>query len=331
MTVNRTIWILGGVFVLLVIVLFFVFTSGDDPSGDTTLAATDLTTTTIDTDPSTTEGVTTTSAPVPTTTGPVETTTTMGTTTTTDPVTGNWAAEPIVVAGFGALGWWDGTGWVNAGDALPVVGGEDYQVAVLGLTAITSGSGQQFVCEPLDNVGVVLADEGLLGEYPGPYGVAISAPWIITPHIVEPIADDGTYSAIAAELLAERGLVVDDPVIVQLLRVDLEGDGINEILVVAEEIAGGMLPTTGDYSILFLRKVVAGDVETAVIADAIVLDPGIDFTASFRVGSVADMSGDAKMEIVVSSAYFEGLGVEVFEWVNDDLGPVSQITSGCGS
>ncbi|MGI9608698.1 MAG: hypothetical protein ACR2NL_00235, partial [Acidimicrobiia bacterium] len=132
-------------------------------------------------------------------------------------------------------------------------------------------------------------------------------------------------------LLAERGLIVDDPVIKQLLRVDLEGDGVNEVLVVSEDVAAGLLPVKDDYSIVFMRKVVEGDVETAVLAQVIVKDTSTDFPASFFVSSVSDLSGDGKMEVVLSSGYFEGLGVEVFEYVNDDLGPVSQISAGCGS
>ncbi len=37
------------------------------------------------------------------------------------------------------------------------------------------------------------------------------------------------------------------------------------------------------------------------------------------------------MEIVLDSAFFEGLGVAVVEYVNDDLGPVTQLEVGCGS
>jgi hypothetical protein len=46
---------------------------------------------------------------------------------------------------------------------------------------------------------------------------------------------------------------------------------------------------------------------------------------------VPDLNDDGKMEIVLSSAYYEGLGVEVFEWIDDDQGLVSQITQGCGA
>jgi hypothetical protein len=325
-------WILGGALLLLLIILIsFSFLTSDGESGDssTTLSAGAASTIA---EIATTAADTTTTAAATTTTGGA-TTTTIVEATSSAVATGNWADEPLVVAGFGALGWWDGSSWVKVetGDSLPVNGGEDYQVAVLDLTATTTGGPQAVVCGPLDNIGVVLSHEELLGAWPGPYGVAISAPWVLTPHIVEQIEDDGTYAVFARELLSSRGLDVANPVIKQLLRVDLEGDGVNEVLVVAEEVTGGFFPTVGDYSIIFMRKSIEGTVETALLESAIVFDPDVDFSAAFTVGAVSDLSGDGKMEVVVSAAYFEGLGVKVFEYVNDDLGPVSQLSTGCGA
>ena len=278
------------------------------------------TTTTVDTT-STIEGSTTTST----------TTTLEATTTTSGVLDGNWADQPLIVTGFGALGWWDGTDWVRAETegALPVVGGEDYQIAVIGLEATTTGGPQDLVCEPVFNLGVVLENDHLLGEWPGPYGVAISAPWDLQPNLFEAFADDGTFAAIASGLLAERGLVVADPVIKQLFRADLEGDGINEILVVAEDIRGGFLPEVGDYSIIFMQKVIEGDVQTVVLGDSVITDPEGSFVVGFSVGAVADLSGDGQMEIVVDSAFFEGLGVDVWEYVDDDIGLFPYLQTGC--
>jgi hypothetical protein len=211
------------------------------------------------------------------------------------------------------------------------VGGEDYQVAAIGLQATTTGGSQATVCEPLFNIGVELENAYLLGEWPGPYGVAISAPWDLYPNLVEEFEDDGTYSAIAAELLADRGLVVAEPVVKQLFRTDLEGDGTNEILVVAEHLSGGYLPEAGDYSIVFLQKVVDGAVRTIFIDGSVILDPEDAFVVGFAIGSVADLNGDAQMEIIVDAAYFEGLGVELWEYVDDDIGLFKYLEMGCGS
>ncbi len=316
---------------LLATVLVLVACSPGTEAADTTTSLNP--TTSSDRNPTTIAAETTsTTAKSPTTTTFATTTTIEATTTTTEVLDGNWADQPLIVTGFGALGWWDGSDWVRAEDegALPVVGGEDYQIVVVGLQATTTGGPQALVCEPLFNLGVVLANEELLGEWPGPYGVAISAPWDLQPNLFEPFADDGTFAAIAAGLLAERGLDVADPVIKQLFRTDLEGDGLNEILVVAEDITGGFLPEVGDYSIIFMQKVIQGDVQTAVLGDSVVTDPEGSFVVGFSVGAVADLSGDGQMEIIVDSAFFEGLGVDVWEYVDDDIGLFPYLQTGCG-
>jgi hypothetical protein len=327
---NRTAWILVGLFVVLVVVLIFVFGGGDDDPGTTTIADTSTsvagTTSTVAGTTTIGDGTTSTSA--------ATTTTTPGTTTIAG-LEGNWADSPIVVAGFGALGWWDGSSWVavEEGTTLPVSGGEDYQVAFLGVEAVTTGGGQEALCEPLNNPGVALEDEELLGDFPGPYGVAISAPWELVPHLAEEIEDgDGSNSAFAREVLAGFGLDVPEPPIKQLLRVDLEGDGVNEIIVVAEDVTEGLFAEVGDYSLAFLRKTVGGSIQDIVLGESVITDESqLPLVYSFSVGAVADLNGDAKMEIVVSSAYYEGLGVEVWEYVDDSDGAVMQISQGCGA
>ena len=169
---NRAAWILAGLFVVLVVVIIFMF--GDDEGGETTTIPGETTTSVAG---GTTSPEATTTVPPPTTSTSAESTTTTEGTTTTAGLEGNWAGDPVVVAGFGALGWWDGSVWVQveAGSDLPLTGSEDYQVAAVGVQAVTTGSGPTTLCEPLQNPGVVLEDEQLLGDFPGPYGVAISA------------------------------------------------------------------------------------------------------------------------------------------------------------
>ncbi len=293
----------------------------------------DSTTEPSPTSTSSTSPATTTTAPPPTTTTAPTTTTSPGDTTTTTLLEGHWAHGPLVTTEFGALGWWDGSGWLDAESegALPVAGGEDYQVIVLDRLGRTTGGPQITVCEPLELIGVELADPELLGQFPGPYGIAISAPWDLQPHLFETVADDGTYAGHAAQLLSARGLDVAEPFIKQLFRTDLEGDGINEVLVVAEEVSPGFIMEEGDYSIAFMRKVVGGEVQTAILGETTVFDEMDQFGAAHSFGGVADLNGDGKMEVIVNAAFFEGFAVEVWEYVDDDLGPLQVLQMGCGS
>jgi hypothetical protein len=290
---------------------------------------------------STMEAITTSTSPVTPTSQTATTTTTVATTTTAQPTTtttsdlldGDWADEPLITAAFGALGWWDGRDWVDAESAgtLPVAGGEDYQVVRLDQVGMTSGGPQITVCEPLELIGVELDDPDLLGDFPGPYGVAISAPWPLQPHLFEEISDDGTYAGFAAELLSSRGLDVADPVIKQLFRTDLEGDGVNEVLVVAEDVSQNLLMEPGDYSIAFMRTVIQDQVQTAILAETVALDEDDTFAGAHSFGGVADLNHDDKMELITGSAFFEGFTLTVWEYLSDDLGPVRVLEAGCGA
>jgi len=272
--------------------------------------------------------------PGPTTTTTLSTTTTTVTATTSTALAGTWADQPLIATGFGALGWWNGADWLDAESegVLPVAGGEDYQTILADSLGMTTAGPQTTVCEPLELIGVELADPELLGDFPGPHGVAISAPFDLQPYLYDDqTTDDGTYAGFASALLSSRGLDVDDPVIKQLIRTDLEGDGVNEVLVVAEDVTPGLLLQPGDYSILFMRKVIEGEVQTAVFEETVVMDEDDQFLGAHSVGTVADLNGDGKMEIVSNSAFFEGFSVAVWEYVDDDLGPARRLERGCGS
>lgn len=312
------------------VVLMVAVACSPGETGDPTTSSTSTSPTTTTTAP---QSTTTTPAPTTTTTDLTTTTTAPTTTTTSGPVEGDWAESPLITTGFGAVGWWDGSDWVDAETAgsLPVAGGEDYQVIRLDELAMTTAGPETTVCGPLDLIGVELEEPELLGEFPGPYGLAVSAPWQLQPYLFEETVDDGTYAGFAAEMLAGRGLEVSNPVIKQVIRTDLEGDGINEVLVVAEEVTTGLLLEEGDYSIAFMRKIVDGEVQTALLGDTVVFGEEDRFAGAHSVGGAADLNGDGRMEIITNSAFFEGFNVAVWEYVNDDLGPVKVLETGCGS
>ena len=325
---RRTAWIIGGLSLLLVVLvalIFLVLRDGEDEAGETTIPGE------TSTSDSPTSAPTTVTTEAPTTTEP-PTTTTEGPPTT---LAGNWAGEPLITTIFGALGYWDGSSWVGIADlgGMPVTGGEEYQAVLFGITAILSGGPPTALCEPLDNPGVELSNEAILGEFPGPIGVALSAGWDLTPHLVE-VGDtnDPTYQGIASSLLASRGLDVASPSLKQLISFDLEGDGVNEVLVVAEDTGDNVIvDEVGEYSIAFMSKVVQGEAQTAILGDSVITAEPIPYVGAFTAAAVAELSGDAKMEIVLNAAFFEGFSTDIWEYVNDDLGPVKQLETGCGS
>ncbi len=316
---------------------------GDGDAATTTNGGLEATTTVTSADDTTSStGESTTSSPATTTTM-IETTSTTVTTTTvaTTTTAGATTTQPtldlgsfVVTSGMCSLGWW-GAGW-QSGAALPVSGGEQYQVVRLDEPiTIASGSAPTTTCEPLD-----LPTVPLEPEPPGGFleldAVAIQTGGDVRPHLVA-LGDPGdpTYVDITAGLLESRGVADPDVIIEQVIRTDLEGDGVEEVIVAASSIdpADFLAAEVGDYSLVYLRRLVAGEVQTAILRDVIVLSPDDvpQNLGRYRVSAVADLNGDGKMEIILSSETWEGATVEAWEYVNDDLGPVEILGCGCGS
>ena len=118
--------------------------------------------------------------------------------------------------------------------------------------------------------------------------------------------------------------------------VGLFGDGVVEVLVVAERLQGGGLAgaQAGDYSIVYLRKVIGNEVQQLVLHHSTLQNLAPDefgYLEAFRVPTVADLDGDGQMEIVTQGFYYEGSWTEMWEYLeNGQGGAVAALSVGCG-
>lgn len=245
----------------------------------------------------------------------------------------------LVVGPDSVAGWWDGTRWVMADgtEPVPASGGETYSVVGLsGSVQTATGSAPEEGCEIIPGTSLIEVP-GLERSFNDPleeWAIAVHGVPDPLPRTAEVLPPSAPYAEAARPLLAERGIEDSSPEVVQILRVDLDGDGRDEVAVVAERIADqqGLLAQSGDYSIVFVRSLVDEQVVTSVIADTVAdPDPGeTPFVESHRVSALADLNGDGRMELAVASKYYEGAGVGFFE-LGDD-GRVERIlSSGCGA
>ncbi len=167
------------------------------------------------------------------------------------------------------------------------------------------------------------------------FALGANAKWNPFPRIPQAIGlTDKTYTKAVADFLKTKGIAKTKIVITQAYRIDLEGDGQNEIIIAGNYYKKGMSEeqSVGDYSFILLRKIVKGKPQNILMGGEFftskLLDSG-DFDPPNRreISAIADLNGDGKMEFALWDIYYEGNRSAVFEIKNGT--PVKVLESEC--
>lgn len=219
-----------------------------------------------------------------------------------------------------------------------ITGGEVYKIYGLqGRLGTALGSKPASIGMPCEDVTAVSTRP----SYEGKNVIGLGSTWAGMPRVPVAISPNlAVYKNAVADLLKARGIAQPTVMIDQIYRIDLEGDGTSEVLISAsyfkhvalQQPWAGPTPNAdaGDYSILFMRKVVAGIVKTVVLAED-VYTQAAEFVApkQFRLRGVADINGDGTMEVLVFGRYYEGQWTSVFQVKGTDVQEV--LSCGCGA
>ena len=142
------------------------------------------------------------------------------------------------------------------------------------------------------------------------------------------------YRNAVRDFVKERGIKDPEVKVTQILRVDLDGDGEDEVLISATNYSSedGSAPTSarkGDYSFVLLRRMRAGKVETKLVAGEFYRSANTSSTPYVhRIAAVLDLNGDGKMEVVVTSNYYEGGTTTVYRCTPTKIEEV--LSAACG-
>ena len=119
------------------------------------------------------------------------------------------------------------------------------------------------------------------------------------------------------------------------MRTDLDGDGTDEVLIVAEhaEADTSLPPRAGWYNLVLVRVVDGDGVRTHVLAEDVYTQDDPESYPSFgryRISAIGDLNGDGRSEIVVDGFYFARADTQVFEHLRPERSPLLVLDAACG-
>jgi FG-GAP repeat len=215
--------------------------------------------------------------------------------------------------------------WIKAEEAAKALTGE----ATYRIYGLTQPLGEVKGGKPKPSEEEVCSDVLTVSLSPEPDkgAIALAAPWNALPR--KPKLVDSTqkvYVDAVRDFLKTKGIDEPKVKIDNILRVDLDGDSEEEVLISAtnyfeKDEGAPMRSPAGSYSMVLLRRVVSGKVETQLVEGEFypkAYQNGTDDDASFnapnayRVSAVLDLDGDGKMEVVVASQYYEGGATTIY-------------------
>jgi hypothetical protein len=219
------------------------------------------------------------------------------------------------------IGGTSGGKWLEADAITPLIkGGERYRLYTLTKQVGTvTGSKPESYGEPCEDVMTMKFTPESKDA------IAVGGDWDAQPRVPRLVGtNDPVYRQAVAGFLRRKGFVRPKINLTQVIRIDLDGDGTEEVIVSANQLAGGLgsadrgmafRAQPGDYSLVFVRKLVQGKVQNIVLTEEYFPKKSSEPWGppnKNEVAAVLDLNGDGRMEIILHGAYYEGSWSTVF-------------------
>jgi hypothetical protein len=153
--------------------------------------------------------------------------------------------------------------------------------------------------------------------------IAIGGNWNALPRVPKVIdTRNSEYRKVVKDFLRKKGIPDPKVTITRILQVDLEGDGVQEVLICADNPRPDkLIPSLpeeledrkGDYSFVLLRKLVKGEVKTIEVAGCAYTKKDGPCQMEVSLPAVLDVNGDGKLELLVRGEFWEGEWLIVHE------------------
>ena len=153
--------------------------------------------------------------------------------------------------------------------------------------------------------------------------VAVLDGWDITKRdVTELPAKNQFYQQVVIDWLTAEGVSSPEIGSLQIFRVDLEGDGADEIFISATRLDGSQHTTkAGDYSVVLMRKVVGNDAVTIPLVADIYSSRELEITfpRTYSLANFIDLNQDGVLEVVVGIEKWEGFGAIIYQVNGQDV------------
>jgi len=146
--------------------------------------------------------------------------------------------------------------------------------------------------------------------------VGVAQGWQVTQRQPEELKPENEfYRQVVIDWLSQAG--VADPQIgtIQIHRIDLEGDGTDEIFISATRVESQHTTKAGDHSMILMRKVVGNEAVTVpILVDLYAsVKPPNPFPCTYSIGNFIDLNHDGVLEVVVEYQRWEGFGASIYQ------------------
>lgn len=147
--------------------------------------------------------------------------------------------------------------------------------------------------------------------------VGVASGWVTGQREVRDLSPtDPSYIQAVTEWFQSQG---NSPAAIQITRIlqaDLEGDGVDEVLLSASYFkdTSGHMTETGDYSVVLMRKVSGNQVLTIPLISEYYVSraPELSYPKTYTLAEAIDLNQDGTLEVVVDVSRWEGGGAIVF-------------------
>ena len=147
--------------------------------------------------------------------------------------------------------------------------------------------------------------------------------WTITKRAVTELTADGQfYQQAVLDWLIAEGALVPQLDVLHVFRVDIEGDGVDEIFISASHLDESQHTTkAGDYSVVLMRRVIGNEVVTVPIVGDVYHSQELEVTypVTYSLANFIDLNQDGVLEVIVDTQKWEDVGARIYQINGQDV------------